>query len=317
MSRMRSNAWFIEQVRKQVGKEYTFLEPYSGTDTKIEVVHNSCGLHYKVTPYHFLRDKNRCPHCSMKYTNEQYQLGIRKKWGDQWIPLVKISNANEIVPFYHADCGKISYKSYKSLQNGKGCKYCANVLHGLKRRKSNLIFIKQIKARYGNRYTVLTRYETEDTKVKVQCNSCNNTWWVTPHNLLRGFGCPHCSSSHGEMYISKILKTHSIKYIYQKRFNDLKNPKTSYPLYFDFYLPEYKLCIECDGLQHSKAIKFFGGKDGLKIRKYRDNLKDKYCQEHHIRLIRLKYNSKNFVELSSNILNELNMKGGKQINAKG
>lgn len=32
-----------------------------------------------------------------------------------------------------------------------------------------------------------------------------------------------------------------------------------YPLVFDFYLPDYNICIEYDGIQHFKPIEKWGG----------------------------------------------------------
>lgn len=63
-------------------------------------------------------------------------------------------------------------------------------------------------------------------------------------------------------------------------------------LYFDFYLPEYNTCIEYDGLQHFKSIEHFGGKKGLKETQKRDKIKDEYCKNNNIRLLRIKYNEK-------------------------
>ena len=60
-------------------------------------------------------------------------------------------------------------------------------------------------------------------------------------------------------------------------------------LFFDFYLPEYKLCIEFDGIQHHIPIKFFGGNDGLKERKNNDKIKDQYCNNNNIDLLRISY----------------------------
>ena len=61
---------FLKEVIEQVGDEYTFLEEYKGTDTKISIRHNKerCGNYeYQVTPNMFLRKKIRCPICADKH----------------------------------------------------------------------------------------------------------------------------------------------------------------------------------------------------------------------------------------------------------
>ena len=58
---------------------------------------------------------------------------------------------------------------------------------------------------------------------------------------------------------------------------------------FDFYLSEYNILIEFDGVQHYHPIPFFGGLNGLLLRQKRDKIKNDYCKINNIRLIRIKY----------------------------
>lgn len=55
------------------------------------------------------------------------------------------------------------------------------------------------------------------------------------------------------------------------------------------------MCIEYNGIQHYKSVKFFGGDDGLKITKKRDNIKKQYCKNNNInyKIISYKDNIKN------------------------
>lgn len=54
---------FLRKVYNLVGDEYTFLEEYSNSSTKLKVVHNICHTEYSVTPNNFINQGNRCPHC--------------------------------------------------------------------------------------------------------------------------------------------------------------------------------------------------------------------------------------------------------------
>lgn len=59
---------------------------------------------------------------------------------------------------------------------------------------------------------------------------------------------------------------------------------------FDFYLMELRTAIQYDGIQHYEVIEDFGGYDTyLKIIESDVKL-EKYCEEHFINLIRIKYN---------------------------
>ena len=100
-------------------------------------------------------------------------------------------------------------------------------------------------------------------------------------NTLRA-KADHCANS------SQRLKTfwfswHSyINFIQQKTFDWLKDKRK---LYLDFYLSNYNIAIECQGEQHFKPFKYFGG-----VTKYlriasNDELKLKLCKEHNIKVL--------------------------------
>lgn len=59
-------------------------------------------------------------------------------------------------------------------------------------------------------------------------------------------------------------------------------------LFFDFYVPESLLLVECQGEQHNKFVKHFHGTaENFRSQKHRDNLKITYVQENNLYLIRL------------------------------
>ena len=63
---------------------------------------------------------------------------------------------------------------------------------------------------------------------------------------------------------------------------------------FDFYLPDYNVCIEYDGIQHFEPVDF-GGKgqewacQQFESLKLRDDIKNAYCAANNIPLCRIKY----------------------------
>lgn len=116
-------------------------------------------------------------------------------------------------------------------------------------------------------------------------------------------------ASLGEYQIFEILTKNNIIFEVQKSFNDCINPKTGYKLKFDFYLPYYNCCIEYDGKQHFDAIEYFGGEQGLKNIVFRDNIKNQYCQEKNITLLRVKYDCDNIEETILNQLKTLQKRG--------
>lgn len=65
----------------------------------------------------------------------------------------------------------------------------------------------------------------------------------------------------------------------------------------DFYLPEYNIAIECQGIQHYKPIDFARkGKEWAEKlffdNKKRDLLKKELCDKNKVKLLYFKYNDK-------------------------
>jgi len=89
--------------------------------------------------------------------------------------------------------------------------------------------------------------------------------------------------SAGEKRIADYLKRKGIKYKYQKRYEDCRDKNT---LPFDFYLPQYNTIIEFDGYQHYFEVKKFGS---LKYTQHHDAIKNKYCSDNDINLLRIPY----------------------------
>ena len=70
---------------------------------------------------------------------------------------------------------------------------------------------------------------------------------------------------------------------------------------FDFYLPNKNTVIEFDGEQHYREHSFFQKRYGLEQIQKRDRIKNEYCKEYGIKIIRISYKQINEVE---NILNK-------------
>jgi hypothetical protein len=101
--------------------------------------------------------------------------------------------------------------------------------------------------------------------------------------------------SNAALQIVHFLKNNRINYVLEKYFSDCINPKTGMMLPFDFYLPDLNVCIEYDGEQHFKYVPEFHGLDKIKglnllnKQKERDEVKNKYCAQRNVDLIRIKY----------------------------
>src|SRR5690606_14310259 len=72
LPRRKTHEEFIEEIQKLVGGEYTALDQYSNSQTKIEMIHNRCGYKWKIIPNNFLKGR-RCPKCIKKEMGEKFK----------------------------------------------------------------------------------------------------------------------------------------------------------------------------------------------------------------------------------------------------
>jgi len=174
--------------------------------------------------------------------------------------------------------------------NRNGCNQCSKI-DRLKLNKNK--FIEQSKIIHNNKYDYSeVDYISDKIKVNIICEK-HGIFNQQPNTHVNGSGCPKCSSSKGELRIQDYLLNNDIIFNREYKFDDCLYKKC---LPFDFYLKEKNMCIEFDGKQHSRSIDFFGGDDTLKLTKIKDNIKNKYCLDNNIKILRISYKDYNKIE---------------------
>jgi very-short-patch-repair endonuclease len=166
-------------------------------------------------------------------------------------------------------------------------------------KKTTKQFIKESNEIHNFRYDYSkVNYVNNQTKVIIIC-SIHGDFEQVSSSHLSGAGCPHCMESKGERKISKFLDQKNIEYVRQKKFDDCIGLR--YKLPFDFYLPKYRVAIEFDGKQHYEPMEYFGGLESYNRLKVNDKIKNDYCEDNFIELIRIRYDQ---IDRIYDILNE-------------
>lgn len=125
---------------------------------------------------------------------------------------------------------------------------------------------------------------------KCKCQ-CGNICFVSSSNLTRGCtkSCG-CVKSRGETIIKNILSQNNINFEVQKTFDTCRFLDTGMPAYFDFYLPDYNVLIEYNGIQHFETRgNSWNTTENLLKTKKRDQIKNEWCKNNNIPLIRIPY----------------------------
>ncbi len=167
--------------------------------------------------------------------------------------------------------------------SGRGCPKCSKNY-----RYNNNEIIEKFKEVHGNRYCYdKVNYVSTHKNVNIKCE-IHGYFNMSPSNHLKGEGCPLCKSSIIENEIRLTLDNNNIKYLYRYR-----KIKELNGLELDFYLPDYNIAIECQGIQHFQPVDYFGGVDSFNKLIKNDLLKKEICEKLGIKLLyysNLKYN---------------------------
>ena len=288
--RPNTSEW-IKMAKWVHGKRYDYsMVVYKNNRTKICIICKEHG-EFIQTPANHIKGEN-CPKCSGHFMDQNFFIekskGIHKDENDN--PLYDYSlvdyndsstNVTIICPLHNYEFRKTPNKHL----NGQGCPLCGNVSGGLKNRLSHNEFINRA---FPHKYEYLTKYVTAKTKIHIKCKECGNKFWQEAYSHLSACGCPSCNESKLEKRVTKYLNQLDIKYIKQKKFVWLGRQS------LDFYLTNYKLAIECQGIQHFEPKEWFDRK-----RKFTDRVKDdtkklNKCLSNNIEMIYVVDNEKYF-----------------------
>lgn len=171
------------------------------------------------------------------------------------------------------------------IRHSKGCPKC---LHRARVTENEL---RERITKMNTTILYLDSYTDMSHKARFMCKSCNYVWSALPGNILSRGTCPHCKISLGEKTIENYLINHHITYLREYKFPECKNKR---PLPFDFYLPDYNLCIEYDGEQHFQPVTFHKytleqAERKLRYVQQNDTIKNEFCKTRDIKLLRIPY----------------------------
>jgi hypothetical protein len=270
-----------------------FFDDYINSKSKINVICEFHGIFTQRIDHHL--NGSGCPKCVGRNKNT-FELIEKYKaiHGDKYdYSLVDYKNANTKIKII---CPKHSVFEITSRQhlNGVNCANCERERISFNQRKTTNDFINQAKISHGDTYDYsLVNYLTANKSVTIVCEK-HGEFNQIPRTHIKGSGCPICKESKGEKEIRKYLLENKIKFIPQHKFKDCKNIKS---LPFDFYLPDYNVCIEYQGEQHYLNKKFFGGEAKLDYIKNNDNIKKSYCLSNNIKLCVISYTQINDIKI--------------------
>ena len=287
---------YIKRAKELHGDHYDLSNVnYKNYRTKIEVKCNKCGTTFYPAAGDFIRKYKPagCGVCSKSYERRK---GVTKKMdtksftqkakmvhGDKFdYSLVVYKGSRVKVPIKCKTCGEVFFQEPRIHLSGRsGCRFCT-----AKRKIKRLTtkeFIKKAREIHGNKYDYSkTVYgKTNKELVTIIC-PIHGEFRQPAYHHLENTSCPECKASKGEEAVARVLEKYDMKYE-----REFKLPNSAYR--YDFYVPDYNILIEYDGMQHFKPIKYFGGLQHLKYTKQNDKEKNMLAKDNHLHLIHIPY----------------------------
>jgi hypothetical protein len=281
---------FIKKCVETHGSKYSYEKTeYKGGKKKVCIICPIHGEFWQIAYNH--SHGQECPKCadisrikSKVISKEEFIEKARKVHGNKYdYSKVEYVNYRTKVCIICPKHGEFWQEPGNHIY-GYGCKKCANELIAKCQTKTNDEFIEKARKVHGNKYDY-SKVEYVNAKAKV-CIICpkHGEFWQTPDNHLEGKGCPYCNESKLEKEIRILLTEHNIKFEYNKSKPWLKKQR------LDFYLPDYNIGIECQGIQHFEPVDF--GSEGyeqsvknfLNVKKL-DLLKKERCFKNGVKLV--------------------------------
>ena len=300
---------FEKRVKERHGGNIKVKGRYRGTKNKVEFKCNVCSSIFETTPDSMFISIKGCGVCAgnKKKSDEQIEKEINSVEGYKYLGGYK--NTHSKIRIKHK-CGHEFEMVAKSfVHDGQRCPkhryeksaYSNYLTQGNPSEGSALL--EEICAKED--YKILQGFVYGNNKFKLLCKKCGNIHEPERYAfLVTGNRCVCRSESKGERAIRHFLESEGIEFETQFRLDGCKGEEKKLP--YDFALLEDNklvLLIEFDGAQHFYP-KF--GEEALRKLQKTDAIKNKYCEDNNIPLIRVKYNRKNkYLEFKNQVIYDL------------
>ena len=279
----------IDLTNQRFGKLLVLKRDLEKTNGTYWICQCDCGKIISARKDQLTRIKYPKKSCGCDQKEKASQIHLKNEIGNTYGYLTVLYRTEDLRPGearWHCKCkcGKECNVSGVHLRNGS-VQSC-----GCKKFESHN-GINEIGKRYG-KLTVLERSnKTDGTHIFWKCKcDCGNICDINGTYLRLGISTNcGCERSVGEQKITKILQENNINFKREFTFSDLLGDGEG-RLRFDFgILDNNNNLIEYDGIQHFEINCFGNDKNDFDILKKYDKIKEEYCKNNNIPLIRIPY----------------------------
>lgn len=288
--------WNNETVRKYISGSGCHWNDDTYINMKQKLcITMRCGHIHNTSLDSFKRSRFKvCRKCLPKYNkaNKKYTIetikDIAKTLG---VVVISDSYSDIFDPLeFRCRCGDTFITNWSEFNNGgkNTCNKCS-----LQRKADALTLdinnVKQRVSEMSECVLLSTEYIDAHSTLEFQCE-CGRVFtrsWANFTNKGKR-KCPTCNArySENEATLVTILNDFHVSFYGEYSFSDCQDIGQ---LRFDFFLPGFNTCIEVDGEHHFEPLPHFGGGKRFIEIKTKDKIKDSYCEDNGINLIRIPY----------------------------
>jgi hypothetical protein len=267
---------FLEKARSRHGYKYLYPDLDSKVTLKSKIKIDYQGVTYFQTVNKHLLGK--CPEkTTPKKTKEEFVSEARKIWKDRFdYSQTEYKNALSKVKLFDTK-RSIWVDQIASLH-----------LQGFEPKFYDTeSFISESKLITDFAFTYDgCQYVNKTTDVVISCPFHGDFSVKAFNHLNYGQSCKKCDEFRFTKEVKGFLDSYRISYDRQHKFEGCRN---EIELPFDFYIPAFRTCIEFESLSHFDFNKLSGGIKSFESLKTNDKIKNDYCEDNYINLIRIRY----------------------------
>jgi hypothetical protein len=196
---------FKSDVVKKFGDKFDLSKlKYINSKTDVCII---CPIHGEITikPQGFLKSDYGCPKCGKKIGAIARGMKQRKSTNDFIKDAIKVHGDKYIYTKanleHRREDGKVCiicpkhgefWQTPNNHLQGDGCKECAKESRSKLQIKEKTIFEKESRKVHGDKYDYTkSEYKGANKDICIIC-PIHGEFWQTPHNHLKGHGCPDC-----------------------------------------------------------------------------------------------------------------------------
>lgn len=266
--------------------DFSLVNEYVNNTTKIDVIchcKDYCGNEhgkFSISPNNLLSGRG-CKKCVGRgFSSDERKNFCTKKYNGKYdYSKSDFSDVKKKTIVICREHGEFQIDFDHHFNSNIGCPFCS-----YPSRNTESFIIEATKTHKGFYSYNKVEYKNAHDNVIITC-PIHGDFKQSPNAHLRGQGCPKCASNRVilEETVTNLLENENIDFIYNKRPEWLKRGEKG-QLSLDFYIPDIRLGIECQGKQHF-GLGGWSKKFNFEEQIERDKWKMEQCINNGVKLV--------------------------------